>query len=279
MKNKTWMILPFALASILSAGCFKEIPPASVGVKFNASSGISEQIMKPQVVFVGLRDHLIIYPTSVRSATYTKTSHEGERTGDDSISASTVEGSNLPIDMTVSYHVEPADVRKCFENFGDDSLPEIQKDFIRWTTIYAVNVVSGSKSIFDLTSKDRATLGTDVKKVIAPILGEWGITVDDIFVGEVYPNQQVRGKVEERISMKNAFELAKVGLERARIDAQTTLTNARKEADLNRLMAMQGDKVLQLKKLELQRLAIERWNGRSPLIGSSTIPFTDLELK
>ncbi len=179
----------------------------------------------------------------------------------------------------MSYHVEPIDIKKCFENFGDDNLIDIQKEFIRWTTIYAVNVVSGAKSIFDLTSKDRATLGVDVKKVVGPVLGGWGITVDDIFVGEVYPNEQVRKKVEERISMRNALELARVGLQRARIDADTTLTNARKEADLSRLMAMQGDKVLLLKKLELQRLAIERWNGRSPIIGSSTIPFTDIELK
>lgn len=114
---------------------------------------------------------------------------------------------------------------------------------------------------------------------MAPILEDWGITVDDVYVGEVYPNDEVRKKVEERIAMKNGLELAKVGLQRAGIDAKTTLTNAEKEAQLNSLLAQQGEKTLELKRLELQRLAIERWNGKSPVIGSGTIPFTDLGMK
>jgi regulator of protease activity HflC (stomatin/prohibitin superfamily) len=139
-------------------------------------------------------------------------------------------------------------------------------------------VVAGQKSIFDLTSKDRAALSSQVKDVIKPILGDWGLTVDDIYVGEVYPNQQVRAKVDERIANVNALELAKVSLERAKIDAETTLTNAKKQAELNRLLALQGDKVIELKRLEVLKKAIEKWNGKSPIIGSGTIPFTNLSL-
>ena len=219
-----------------------------------------------------------MYPTSIKNATYTRATNEGERVGDDSIPASTVEGSILPIDLTVSYHVEPADVLKAFQNFGTEDLSQIQTNYIRWVAIYGVNVVSGTRSIFDLTSKDRAGLGKQILAIIQPILADWGITVDDVYVGEVYPNQQVKQKVDERIAMKNSFELAKVGLQRATIDAQTTLTNAKKDAALNRLLALQGDKVLELKRLELQKAAIDKWDGKSPLIGDGTIPFAGLKL-
>ncbi len=271
----------FPLILVLGAtqwGCMKQIPPASVGVRFNARTGISEHLVKPQVVWLGFAEKLIVYPTSIRNATYTKNSSEGERTGDDSIKASTSEGSILPVDITVSYHVESADVLKAFQNFGTEDLEQVQRDFIRWTTIYGLNVVAGQKSIFDLTSKDRAALSTQVKEVIKPILGEWGLTVDDIYVGEVYPNEQVRAKVDERIANVNSLELAKVSLERAKIDAETTLTNAKKQAELNRLLALQGDKVIELKRLEVLKKAIEKWNGKTPVIGSGTIPFTNLSL-
>jgi regulator of protease activity HflC (stomatin/prohibitin superfamily) len=256
----------------------KQIPPASVGVRFNARTGISEHLVKPQVVWLGFAEKLIVYPTSIRNATYTKNSTEGERQGDDSIKASTSEGSILPVDITVSYHVESVDVLKAFQNFGTEDLEQVQRDFIRWTTIYGLNVVAGQKSIFDLTSKDRAALSTQVKAVIKPIMSAWGLTVDDIYVGEVYPNEQVRAKVDERIANVNALELAKVSLERAKIDADTTLTNAKKQAELNRLLALQGDKVIELKRLEVLKKAIEKWNGKSPIIGSGTIPFTNLSL-
>jgi regulator of protease activity HflC (stomatin/prohibitin superfamily) len=273
MKKNFWLI-PFSIIAL--TGCMKQIPPASVGVKFNARSGLSEQLVKPQVVWLGFMEKLIVYPTSIRNATYTRNSNEGERQGDDSIKASTVEGSILPLDITVSYHVESADVLKAFQNFGTENLAEIQQDFIRWSTIYAVNVVSGTKSIFDLTSKDRAGFSTQVKNVLKPMMSEWGLTLDDVFIGEVYPNEQVKAKVDERIANVNSLELAKVSLERARIDAETTLTNAKKQAELNRLLALQGEKVLELKKLELTKKAIEKWNGKAPIIGGGSIPFTNL---
>lgn len=269
-----------ALATLAGTfGCTRQVPPASVGIKFNASSGISERLVKPQVIWVGIRDQLIVYPTSIRNATYTRAANEGERAGDDSIPASTVEGSTLPVDVTVAYHVDPADVTKAFRNFGTADLGDVQARYLRWATIYAVNVVSGSRSIFDLTSRDRAAFGKQVRDELKPMLGEWGIAVDDVYIGEVYPSQAVKEKVDERIAMRNQLELAKVNLQRARIDAETTLTNARKDAKLNELLAQQGEKSLQLKRLELMKMAIEKWNGKAPVIGGGTIPFTDLNVK
>jgi len=275
--KKTYLLI-LVVVSFLLVGCMKQIPPASVGVKFNARTGISEHLVKPQVVWLGFMEKLIVYPTSIRNATYTKNSNEGERVGDDSIKASTMEGSILPADITISYHVESTDVLKAFQNFGTEDLEQVQREFIRWTTIYAVNVVTGKKSIFDLTSKDRAGFSTDVKDVIKPLLADWGLTVDDVYVGEVYPSQQVKTKVEERIANVNALELAKVSLERARIDAETTMTNAKKQAELNRLLASQGEKVLELKKLELMKRAVEKWNGKVPVVGGNSIPFTNITL-
>lgn len=263
-------------AALASAGCMRQIPPASVGIRFDPNTGISQSLVKPQVVWLGYREQLIIYPTSIHNATYTKGGTEGERSGDDAIPASTVEGSILPVDVTVSYHVEAGDVVKTFQNFGTEELETIQKEFIRYSTIYAVNVVTGQRSIFDLTSKDRAAFSGQIKRIIGPQLADWGITVDDVYVGEVYPNEEVKAKVEERIAMRNALELAKVGLQRAQIDAETTLTNARKESELNALLAKQGAKTIELRRLELLRKAIEKWDGKTPIVGGSTIPFTQM---
>ena len=76
----------------------------------------------------------------------------------------------------------------------------------------------------------------------------------------------------------NALELAKVSLQRARIDAETTMTNAKKQAELNHLLAQQGEKVLELKKLELLKKAVEKWNGKVPVVGGNTIPFTNISI-
>lgn len=275
-SGRGWRIAGGLLLLPTLFGCTQQVPPASVGVKFSANSGISTKLVKPQVVWMGYREQLIIYPTSIKNASYVRNSHEGERSGDDSIPASTNEGAILPVDVTVAYHVAPEDVVKAFNNFGTEDLKAIQRKFIRWTAIYGVNVVAGSRSIFDLSSKERAQFGPEVKKVIAPILLDWGITVDDVYIGEVYPNQEISTKIQERIGLKNQLELAKNERVRADIEAKTVLTNASKQAEMNRLLQQGNEKMLELKKLELQKMAIERWNGRAPIVGSPNIPFTEI---
>lgn len=257
-------------------GCFKQIPPSSVGIKFNASSGISEQLLKPQVTFVGFRQRLIIYPTSIKNASYVRNSNEGERHGDDSIQASTIEGATLPVDVTVAWHVDPANVLKAFENFGTDDLGQVQSTFIRPSANYAVNVVSGSRSIFDLTSKERAQFGPEVKKVLGPILADFGITVDDVYIGEVFPNSEINKKVSERVAKRNELEQASIALDQAKIDAKTILTVAKKQAELNRQLALQGDQAIELRRLENRRKAIDAWDGNPSQVGDGTIPFTDI---
>jgi len=274
----------FAVASALLVvtvplvvrGCFKQIPPSSVGIKFNASSGLSEQLLKPQVTFVGFRQRLIIYPTSIKNASYVRNATEGERHGDDSIRASTVEGATLPVDVTVAWHVDPANVLKAFQNFGTDDLDQVQGTYIRPTANYAVNVVSGSRSIFDLTSKERAQFGPEVKKLLGPILADFGITVDDVYIGEVFPNSEINKKVSERVAKRNELEQAAIALDQAKIDAKTILTVAKKQAELNRQLALQGDQAIELRRLENRRKAIDAWDGNPSQVGDGTIPFTDI---
>ena len=262
----------------LLSGCSREIPPAQVGIKFNANSGLSEQILRPQVVWVGRRERLVLYPTNIRNATYTRATNEGEKNGDDSIHCSTGEGAILPVDVTVSYHVDPANVVLMYENFGTNDIQAIQTEFIRPTTNWAVNCISGTRSVFELTSKERAQFGTRIKALLGPKLASWGITVDDVFLGEVYPPDVVKSKVDERISARAELDAATVALKRARVEAETIKTKAKQEAEVNRLLAESGDKALALKRIELRRKAIDKWDGIAPLTGDGRIPFTNVSL-
>lgn len=260
-------------------GCWQQIPPASVGIKFNASNGISDKLIRPQLTFVGPLERLIIYPTSMKNASYVRSSKEGERAEDDSIQACTVEGATLPVDVTVAWHVDPAEATTAFRNFGTEDLDYIQANFIRYIAIYGVNAVSGRSSIFDLTAKERQKFGPEVKKFIQPIMNDYGLTVDEVYVGEVYPAAEVLAKVQERVSKRNEFELAKVNLEKARIDAKTMMTNAERDAEVNRLKAQQGEKAVALRRLELRKMALEKWDGKPPMVGDSSIPFTDITVR
>ncbi|HEY3779558.1 MAG TPA: SPFH domain-containing protein [Fimbriimonadaceae bacterium] len=279
MKNKA---LAFAIFCLAISGCsYKKIEPAQVGILFDANSGISEKILKPQVTLVGFRQRLITYPTSIKNASFVSANNEGQRTGEDSIKASTIEGAILPTDVTVAWHVAPENVVTVFQNFGTSDQEQMTNDFIRYFATYAVNCVSGSKSIFDLMAKERQQFGPDVKAFLAPILFDYGITVDDVYIGEVHPPAEIQSKAQERIARKNDLENAKIQLQKANLDAQTIITNAKRDAQLNQLKAQMANDpaALALRKKQQLSAAIEKWDGEPQVVGSDTIPFTDLHIK
>lgn len=274
----------FAIVGAFSlTGCMTQIPPSHVGIKFNGASGISQRLLRPELVYRGWNDQIVVYPTAIRNASYVQNAHEGERVGDDSLKATTSEGSKLPVDLTVAYHVDPANVLTAFQNFGTEDLTEVQRTFVRTTAAYGLDIVTGTRSIFALTSRERASIGPEVKAVVAPILEEYGITVDDVAIGEIHPDQEIQARVAESVGIRAELDTKKTELERAKIEAQTVETEARKQAELNELLASQsGDQAIAVKKLEILRKAIDKWKsagGKPPMVGDGTVPFTDVKLQ
>lgn len=273
------LILLMVVLAVTFTGCsYKQIPPTTVGIKFNGKTGISQKLIKPQVVWVGLNEKLVLYPTSVKAVTYTRKQGEGERSGDDSIPCSTLEGEILHVDVTVTYHVEPDNVVKVFENFGTEDLRTLHESYLRQATNYAANVVSGRQSIFDLTSKDRRQFGPAVKAVLMPIVTEWGLTLDEVEIGEVYPPEEVTDKIRERLAVQTDLETAKNDLAKARIDAVTTITEAKRDAEMNRLAAEQGETAFALRRLQQKKALSNKWKaagGHMPLVGDGKFPSLD----
>ena len=264
-----WLLLP---------GCTQQVPPATVGVLFDGSRGITQTLLQPRVVWVGPYQRLILYPTAIQNATYVKNAREGAIQGDASIQASTAEGAILPMDVTVAWHVQPDDVLKAFQEFGTADLGQIEALYLRWATSAAVNTVSGNHSIFDVISKDRAQIGPEVKAKLSPILARWGMTVDNVYIGEVYPSQEIQSKIQDSMAKRNELEQKRIELQQAQTEARTITIKAEQQAAQNRLLASQGDIALKLKRVELRQLAIRKWNGAPPLVGDGTIPFTNLQL-
>ncbi len=264
-----WLLLP---------GCTQQVPPATVGVLFDGNRGIAQTLLQPRVVWVGPYQRLILYPTAIQNATYVKNAREGAIQGDASIQASTAEGAILPMDVTVAWHVQPDDVLKAFQEFGTADLGQIEALYLRWATSAAVNTVSGNHSIFDVISKDRAQIGPEVKAKLSPILARWGMTVDNVYIGEIYPSQEIQSKIQDSMAKRNELEQKRIELQQAQTEARTITIKAEQEAEQNRLLASQGEIALKLKRVELRRLAIQKWNGSPPLVGDGTIPFTNLQL-
>ena len=78
MKNRNRLYAAVALVGTCTAltGCTTEVPPAHVGIKFSADSGLSEKLITPQVVWRGMREQVYTYPTSLKNATFVRNAQE-----------------------------------------------------------------------------------------------------------------------------------------------------------------------------------------------------------
>lgn len=275
------VLVLFFLGSTLIGGCgFRQIPPGSVGVKFNGASGVSHQLLRPEVVWVGWNERLIIYPTNIQQAIFVRSATEGDKNKDDSVLASTKEGAVLPVDVTVSYRISPTaeSIKLVFDTFGtpeaNANMPMhyIQSTFVRWATIVAVNDVSSRHSIFDLISTRRAQFGPNVKETLTPIMEGWGLKLEDVLIREIHPPEEIVNKITEQQQIRSELQRINIQKQQAITEAQTLIIEAQKEAEQNRLLAMQGAQALELKKLERRKIFIERWDGHSSIIGDTIIP-------
>jgi len=113
----------------------------------------------------------------------------------------------------------------------------------------AVNDVSSRSSIFDLISKGRAQFGPDVKAVLGPLLESWGLRLEDVMIREIHPPQEIVDKITEQQQMRAELQRINILKQQAVTEAQTTIIEAQKVAEQNRLLAQQGQQALALKKL------------------------------
>ncbi len=270
-------VITIMVAQAAITGCSPHaIPQGSVGVKFNGATGISDHILKPEWVWTSwFNERLIIYPTSIQTASYVHRVREGEKQKDDSIRATTSEGATLPMDVTVSYRI-PADkssVVTVFKTFGvpdndpDHPLAYIQSNFIRWSVIAAVNDVSARHTLFNLLTKDRATIGNDVKAELDPIMSKWGLRLESVQIREIHPPAEIERKLNEQQQARAEVKQLLIKKQQATTDGQTLVIQAQAEAAKNELLSKQGDQAVALKRLELHRIFNEKWDGEPASYG------------
>lgn len=274
-----WLMAAIAvMISLVCSGCgCQSIDPGYVGIKFDAQSGISEKVIQPKVELYGVWERLYQYPTRMHTVSFVQNPVEGQKKGDDSIKASTIEGAILPVDVSIAYHFNPGDVVKAFSNFGDKDQDAIQTEYIRWEVVSAVNAASGKLSIFDLMSKERKQFGTVIRDILAPKLEAMSITLDDVMVGEVHPPEEVDKMIKESVNIQNDLMKKKIELQQTLFDVQTIITKAKQEAEVNRQLSLQGENILKMKEIELRKAAIAKWDGIPPVTGEGSVPFTHIQ--
>lgn len=261
-------ILFFVCVSFLAAGGgFKRIDAGQVGVRFDAVSGGAAAVVTPKLEFYYPTERLIVYPSSLLTTSFVK-AKEGDRADrDDSVIAATSSGTSLNLDVSVSWRVQADAINQVFTNFGEAETAKISNEYLRPLTNAAVNIVTGNLAVDDILVQRRGDLNRLIRDELVKMVGPLGITVDDVNVGEIYTPEEVTKAIDRLIEARNRLQLLSKQEQTAVQEARKIKTEAQRQAEESRLLSQLGEKAIQSRKLENERLRVERWNGSEVIIG------------
>ncbi len=172
--------------------------------------------------------------------------------------------------VAINYHVIPDKANVVYQSIGLDFKARIIDPAVQ----EVVKAVSARYSAEDLITK-RSSVSDAMKSTLTERLLVHNIAVDAFSIvgfsfSKIYMDAIESKQTAEQLAMK-----AERDLERIKIEGEQTITSAKAEAEALRLQrANISTDLIELRKIEANLKAIEKWNGILPQVtGNGAIPF------
>lgn len=176
-------------------------------------------------------------------------------------------------ESALNYHVDPEKAAELKQKVGSDFAdviiaPVIQESLKASTAKYPIQ---------ELTA-NRALVRDAAKALITAKLAPYYIKVDDYSILNFDFSDKFEAAIEAKQVSEQRAEQAKFELQRVEIDSQQAIARAKAEAEGLKAQREQiTPELLELRRIEMQAKAIEKWTGEVPqyMMGNST-PFIQL---
>ena len=122
---------------MLSVGCTASTDTTEVGVRTAlvapfGTKGVQDEVYGPGSVYFFIRalSQWHIFDVALQNLSMVKSATEGSRQGDDALRFKTVDGNDITVDITISWHVDPTMAGYVLQFVGQ-STSEVESKFVR----------------------------------------------------------------------------------------------------------------------------------------------------
>ena len=174
--------------------------------------------------------------------------------------------------IALNYHLSPEETPNLYQEIGMAYNERIINPAIQ----ESVKAVMAKYKIEELTDK-RQEVSNGIKGFLTERLAKYYIVVDDFNIVNFAWSEKFKQAVEEKLTAEQFKLKAVMDLERIKVEKEQRITQAQAEAEALRLQKMEiTPDLIKLRQIEVQRQAIEKWNGNLPQVTGGAIPFIDL---
>lgn len=176
--------------------------------------------------------------------------------------------------VTLNYYLDPKAVGRIFQTLRHDFEVRIIKPAIQ-------EAVKASTAQFDAEKliTERPSVKEKIENTLKTRLGEHGIIVDAVSITDFSFSVEFTKAIEAKVTASQLALKAQRDLERIKMEAQQKIEQAKAEAEALKIQKQQVTvELIELRRIEVQRVALEKWNGVLPEVvtGNGPVPIIDL---
>lgn len=174
--------------------------------------------------------------------------------------------------LAVNYHLDGTTVNNLYQTVGMEYRARIVDPAIG----ESLKAVTAQYTAEDLISK-RSEVSAKVKEALAAKLSMYNMILDDINITEFKFSEEFDRAIEQKQIAEQQALKSKLDLERIKIEKEQEITRAEAQAEALRLQKQEvTQELIQLRQIEAQLKAIEKWDGKLPGVTGGATPFINV---
>lgn len=265
MSGKNWFRLVLLIAIIIGFVVIWPFAQVSQGYR-----GVVTTFGNPSENVRGQGLHLILPIAQRMNLVYV-----GVMKSDDNGEAASKDLQTVHTTITLNYHVKPEAVVSVLVNLGNDPETRIVQPSVQ----EAVKAVTAKFTAEELISK-REIVRNEIITDLTERMARHGLAIDEFSITNFNFSPSFNEAIEAKTTAEQLKLKAVRDLERIKVEAEQKVVRAKAEADALAAQRQQiTPELLQLRQIENERAAIDKWDGGLPqyMTAGSPMPFIPLD--
>lgn len=280
----------------------EKIPAGYVGVVYNFSTGISDQVLSQGWHFVSPTKKVTTYSIGIEQS-YLTSEDKGDSPNDESFSTPTSDGKSLKVDLEFSYRFDPETVADTFTKFKGQSGESVKNSFIKPKIRAWTQEVTAKYPVTDVFGDKRQELNEALDVYLKEKFEPYGIIIDTVNFTNISTDSETAEAIQKKVNAQQELELANIEAktakvqaekdkevaliaaeqekERATVQAEQAKIKAEGEAEAKRIAAeaeAEANKKIaaSLTPELIDKIKYEKWNGTLPTVQGSGATIVDI---
>lgn len=259
--NKTQFLSLLALL-ILIPGCVTRVPANSVGIKYSAFTGTSENTIPEGIHTKNIFDKIYNISTEVQTVAV------------DDMTSQTKDAQYVTSKLDVKYRVNQTNAYMVFKQFR--TLKNLSEQMISPTVQRVLELVTVKYNVIDILGEERGSVYQELEKNLSEEFDKYGIQFCSVSIVDMDAGDAIENAITAEAVAKKAVETAEQELRKTQTEAKKKSVQAQADQDAAKIQA--ETKIIQaeaekksndlitssLTKELLNRQWISKWDGKVP---------------